>query len=144
MPNSSTIDTIFRDCLFRDDEIKDGKPIMEPLVVEGIVRKYGFHPERIKNYQDKIIQELQDLPDTFYEGKGGGWSFLNLCNDKNGHQWTSFHLVMEQLVCLGIAIGMVEYVLPREMWSSLPGGVPYIVIKPITSNEKSTTQNKEI
>jgi len=35
---------------------------------------------------------------------------------------------MEQLVCLGIAIGRVGYNLPKENWDILPGGVPYIVI----------------
>ncbi len=35
---------------------------------------------------------------------------------------------MEALVVLGIASGFVKYPMPREMWSALPGGMPYIVI----------------
>ena len=35
---------------------------------------------------------------------------------------------MEELFCLGIAIGRVECLIPREMWKILPGGVPYYVI----------------
>ena len=35
---------------------------------------------------------------------------------------------MEDLFCLGIAIGKVQYCLPRETWSLLPGGVPYLMI----------------
>ena len=56
-------------------------------------------------------------------------SFLDACMDKHGNQWTDFHQTMEQLVQLGIAIGEVEYCLPRDLWSALPGGVPFLVVK---------------
>ena len=58
---------------------------------------------------------------------GGGWSFLQACVDKNGNHWGE-HSNMEELFCLGIAIGKVESLLPRDMWKVLPGGVPYYVI----------------
>lgn len=72
---------------------------------------------------------LDKLPEQFHEATGGGWSFLNACNDRHGNQWTGLHQRMEQLFQLGIALGRVSYCLPREFWSAMPGGVPYIVVK---------------
>jgi hypothetical protein len=37
---------------------------------------------------------------------------------------------MDELVCLGLAIGRIAFLMPREMWEMLPGGMPYIVVKP--------------
>ena len=54
---------------------------------------------------------------------------MNLCYDKYDRQWTGMQRSMEALMVLGIAIGKIEYMLPREAWPDLPGGVPYIVIK---------------
>jgi hypothetical protein len=51
-----------------------------------------------------------------------------MCQDKEDHQWTDFHQTMDELVCLGTAIGKLEYLMPREMWNVLPGGMPYIVV----------------
>ena len=36
---------------------------------------------------------------------------------------------MQELLLLGLAIEKIEYLLPREMWSILPGGMPYIKIR---------------
>lgn len=71
---------------------------------------------------------LSELPKEFKKESGGGMSFLNACNTSKGEQWTGEHAKMEQLFALGIASGMVECLLPRELWSSLPGGVPYYVV----------------
>ena len=77
---------IFEDCLFKDDEIISGKPIVEPIIVEGILNKFGFHPDRLKYHAEEIAGLLNELPSEFQETKGGGWSFLNACNDKDGRQ----------------------------------------------------------
>ncbi len=127
MIKASLVEKIFTECLYKDNEIgEDGKPIILPIVVDGIINKFGLHPERIEIYKNEIIEILEQLPDPFRKSSGGGWSFLNACEDKEGNQWGE-HRHMEQLFCLGIAIDKVEYQLPREMWSALPGGVPYIV-----------------
>jgi len=129
MIDPQEVDAIFKKCLFRESEIgKDGKPRgIEPIKVEGIMATFHFHPDRIEKHRDKIMEFLKEMPEGF--SKGGGWSFLNLCNTKNGELWTGMHSIMEQLVCLGIAIEKVSYCLPREVWSALPGGMPYIQIK---------------
>jgi len=68
------------------------------------------------------------LPEQFKGSAGGGWSFLNACDDKHGNQWTDLHLRMEQLFQLGIGIGKVKCLMPRAMWSALPGGMPYYAV----------------
>lgn len=118
------VEKAFRACLF-----KDGEDTTNHVKVHGITTNVGFHPGRLKEHEAEIAEMLGELPDQFKESGGGGWSFLNACNDKHGHQWTSFHRTMEQLFQLGIGIGKVECQLPREMWGTLPGGMPYYVIK---------------
>lgn len=38
-------------------------------------------------------------------------------------------LNVQELMILGLGIGKVVYCLPREVWSVLPGGVPYFMVK---------------
>lgn len=125
MLTASAVRTIFLDCLFKAGE----EPLHSTAVVaEGIIDKYGFHPGRLEGHKPAIMQLLMCLPDTFRESVGGGWSFLQACKDNQGNHWGE-HIDMEQLFSLGIATGQAEYLMKREMWRVLPGGVPYIVIK---------------
>jgi hypothetical protein len=39
------------------------------------------------------------------------------------------HATMEQLILLGVGIGKVKSLMPREMWDVLPGGMPYYVVE---------------
>ena len=117
------VETIFLDCLF-----KDGEDTSNHIVAEGIVRTVGFNPERVERHKTEIEALLDELPDQFKKSRGGGWSFLNACLDRHGNEWTGLQMRMEQLFQLGIAIGKVEYQLPRDVWSALPGGMPYLVV----------------
>jgi hypothetical protein len=110
-------------CLF-----KDGESTEEYKAGEGITKKVGFHPERLKESELVITELLDELPDAFKRASGGGWSFLNLCEDKHGNQWTGMYQIMEELVILGVATNKVSYLISREGWSLFPGGMPYIVI----------------
>jgi hypothetical protein len=125
---SEKVSEIFEDCLFRNEEIVDGKPNLKPIEIEGIISKFGFHPLRTESHRAEIIELLNELPEQFRQDKGGGWSFLQACMDKNGHQWGE-HRNMEQLFALGMAIEKVSYAIPKEMWSMLPGNMPYLTIK---------------
>ncbi len=118
-----SVKKIFMDCLFRD-----GKDTGRHVGAEGITTNVRFHSKRLERHRKEIEAMLDELPDEFKKSGGGGWSFLNACNDKRGVQWTGLHLRMEQLFQLGIGIGKVHSLMPRAMWSALPGGVPYYVI----------------
>lgn len=133
---------IFIDCLFRDDEIKDGMPKEgEFIKAKGIMGPIGFHPGRIKGHVDEIENILNLMPKAFHKSGGGGYTFLNLCATESGEQWGEQPTVNE-LVCLGLAVGMVSYPMPREMWPTLPGGVPYVTID--TNKEKNTNHPTEV
>ncbi len=120
---SEKVEAIFMDCLFRD-----GEDTSNHIAVEGVVHNVGFHPERLESHRAEIEAMLDELPEMFHEKSGGGWSFLNACNDKHDNQWTDFHMRMEQLFQLGGGIGRVKSLLPREAWAMLPGGMPYYVV----------------
>ncbi len=121
------VDEFFIKCLFKDSEVIEGRPIMEPIKAEGIFNTFGFHPERLANHKDLVIKLLRELPSEFFRDVGGGWSFLNACYDKHGNQWGE-HRNIEQLFCLAIALKIAMYSLPRKLWPALPGGMPYVTL----------------
>jgi hypothetical protein len=97
------------------------------IAAEGITTKFGFHPERLEAHRADVRSMLMQLPEAFMKSKGGGMTFLNACNTREGHQWGE-HRDMETLFALGMGLGYVSYPMPREMWSVLPGGMPYITV----------------
>lgn len=101
------------------------------VLVEGIVRGYGFNAARVEEKKEEIRQLVKDVvADEFLVKGGGGMSFLQLVNDRDGNLWTGSHLVAEALFCLAKAAGMADFVMPRHVWPHLPGGVPYLVFNP--------------
>jgi len=121
------VDSIMRFCLFKSEEIIDGNAPADAILVDGITADLGFHSGRVAEKREEIRALLNEMSPEFHKKGGGGMTFLNLCNDKNGEQWTDFHKSMECLVVLGIAAGMAQYCLPKELWSALPGGLPYVM-----------------
>lgn len=119
------VETVLKDCLYRGDELPDGKPPEDAVIVDGIMQKFGFHPARLAAHKEEIAAMCNELPDDFQKSKGGGWSFLNLCMTKDGNQWGE-HRNCEQLVVLAIGSGQGGYPMPRDMWPMLPGSVPYV------------------
>lgn len=123
MLTSQSIDDIMRKCLFADDEAMD-----DVVKIEGIINNYAFHRARIKENADAIGEMLGELPDGFQSQKGSGLSFLNACIDRHGNQWTDSHRQRERLFALGIAAGKARWVFRRELWNTLPGGLPYVSV----------------
>ena len=113
----------FKYCLFKEGENTDN-----PVYGEGARTHVGFNPERLQESIFKIVEMLNELPDSFKISGGGGMSFLNMGVDKNNNEWTGLHRNIDELVCLGLASGKMTYLIPREMWSVLPGGMPYLVV----------------
>lgn len=106
----------------------DGETIDIAVMVEGIVEKYAFHPQRLEAQRADVTRWLLLLPVEFRMSGGGGWSFLNACYQADGVLWTGFHYLMDQLFCLGIGLGLVQSLMPRDMWESLPGCMPYYAV----------------
>jgi hypothetical protein len=116
------VEEIFMDSFFRNGEDRSNF-----IKAEGITMTVGFHPERLKSHEQEVVELLAELPDSFKESGGGGMSFLNACMDKNDHHWGE-HMNMQQLFQLGLALGKVKLLTPKEMWVVLPGGMPYYVV----------------
>lgn len=124
---ANKIENIIKYCLYTNEEIpEDGSTPKDAIIVNGIMDNMGFHPDRINEKKEEIKNILEEMPVSFHSSGGGGMSFLNLCNDKNGVQWGE-HRDMGNLVILSIASGYGSYSMPRAMWKHLPGGMPYIV-----------------
>lgn len=128
----ANVQKIMFDCFF-----KDGEDTSNHVKGQGIRGPMGFHPERLEQHKADIQALLNQLPNEFMETGGGGYSFLNGCITKDGNQWGEQSNV-DELICLGVAIGKVSFPMPREMWSVLPGGMPYFVVH--NRQEKSVTQ----
>lgn len=127
--DAQEVEKAFLDCLYKEEEMKGVEGAPEgTVIVEGIINKLGFHPGRLEEKRAKVTEWLKALPHQFRRNSGGGWSFLNACNQENGVQWTGLHQRMDQLFCLGMGMGLVECQMPREMWKILHGGMPYYVI----------------
>lgn len=114
--------------LYKPEELPaPGVTPPEAVVVNGVVRLFGFHPERLKAKKEEIRGLLSQLNDDFMVGKGGGMSFLNLCYDREERHWGE-HRDCDDLICLGIAVGMASFAMPREHWKIFPGDMPYIIV----------------
>jgi hypothetical protein len=122
--NTDNLQRLFTFCLSTDAEA--GRDEIE---VDGVRNRFVFNRTRLAESRETIELMLAELPDQFFEGRGGGWAFLNACEDRHGGQWADQHRSVEQLICLGIAIDRVRYLLPRRMWAVFDGGLPYIVVK---------------
>jgi len=126
---SKNVTDVFMDCLFTDEEAKtidvDAGNFLKGL---GVITRVGFNIERTTKHKQDVIDMLDCLPDSFKASGGGGMSFLNMCNDINDEQWTGEHRVMDQLICLAVALDIGSLML-TELQSVLPGGVPYFVYK---------------
>ncbi len=124
---SENVTSVFMDCIAKD---RDFEVNPDPyVVIQGITSSFALVRERVAAHESDIEGLLTGLSDDFREGGGGGMSFLAMCDDRNGNQWTGMHKVMQELVVLGIAAEKVVIPFPREVWSALPGGMPYIVVK---------------
>lgn len=116
------VDAILLDCLNGKEE--------GAQIVEGLVRTFGFNPEKIQQRRGEIKVLLDQMPLEFHPGSlggGGGYTFLNLPFTRDGEQWGE-QRDAEALLCLGIAAGMAKILVPRELWSAFPGDVPYVGI----------------
>lgn len=125
---AETVSRIFNACLSTDEDA---------IHVEGVVHGARFDKDRLEAHRKNVQELLEELPDEFRVGGGGGWSFLNACGDRHGNQWTGLHLVMEQLFMLGIGLNLAQFLLPRHMWEVFPRGMPYIAVNVYGGNSKA-------
>jgi hypothetical protein len=120
--SAANVKDVLLDCMF-----KKGEDASHYIKASGILHDYGFHPNRLDANKWKVRELLSQLPTSFMCDKGGGASFLDACMTNEDNQWGQ-HPDIEYLVCLGIALRLVIYCMDRQLWSSMPGGVPYFTV----------------
>jgi hypothetical protein len=147
MIDTNIINDIVCDCFCLD---KDKHIVSEMIAngqcirVDGVMGLFTLRVAKLKEHEPKIREFLSELPDDFFADKGGGSSFLNMCNDKHGNQWGE-HVDVEALIVLGIGIGCVRYIIEdRQWWKIFPGGLPYIQVnlKGVHDDTKTIALNK--
>lgn len=112
------VERIFSECLTGDNII----------TIEGFRHNFDLNRDVLNSYWNDITEMLDNLPDQFKATGGKGGSLMNGCEDKNGNLWTNEQERVEQLFLLGMGIAVVQYLLPREWWAGLPGGLPFYII----------------
>lgn len=119
MIDENRVNEIFMECL-------TGENVVE---IEGVINDFGLDKNVLESHKEEITEMLNELPDEFKRSNpSGGWSFREACRDRNGILWTDSDPIIEQLVVMGIGLGLVRYGFPRIMWYLLPDGLPYLTI----------------
>lgn len=128
MIDATEIDELFRGCLFKEEELEGGKP-EGAVIVQGIYVQYAFEPKRLEATRQKVMGYLKELPRGFrHTSEAESRSFLDGCMTESGEQWGE-HRNVEQLFSLAIGLQLGGWLLPKELWSLLPGGLPYFQIR---------------
>lgn len=99
------------------------------LTVESGGEPIPLDKAKLESHQTEIARILLEQdPKFFKHSEAGGYTFLQLPFDGKGNHWCEQPTALK-LCILGLGLGLVEYLLPREVWSALPGGVPYLAIE---------------
>lgn len=119
---AENVERIFIACL--GSHMDCGKDMVK---VRGITFSVLLKKDALAQHTDEIVATLEELPPQFHEHHGGGYTFLSGHLTRDDRQWGE-HTHVEQLIVLGIGIGRVKFPLPRNMWDTLPGGMPYFMV----------------
>jgi len=121
------IDEVMKDVLASEEETiwRDGVQELENSedfwIVAGLNKRFALHKERLELHRPIVVYWLTLLSDTFREN---GWTFLKVPFLADGTKWGNPD-DGDILMVLGMGLDLVTVLLPRELDSSLAGGVPY-------------------
>lgn len=127
---SDNVHNTFIDCLFKVDGTRPKKITPEnTIAVRGVMMNIGFDKAMIELHKQDIIDMILQLHENFMKtGTGKGWSFLNMNLNNDNRQWTDLHSTQDELVCMGMAIHKLFFLVERKLWGYLPHEMPYIVV----------------
>lgn len=117
--STENVQAIYNDCLFRKDQ-----GIEFAFLREGYYLTVLFDHEKIKEHNHDISRLCEQLPRKFMKSSREGDIFLNLWKNNEGQQWAKDHVVMDQLMIMGLATEKIELIVPTY----LTEGMPYIVV----------------
>ena len=116
------VNDIFSYCLLTENEIVDGKPIVQSTYCEGIKFDYLFSTKRLSDKKESI-STLIDMIDSVEDGI----SVNSLGKTKDGKEWTSSSETLEKVMVLGVSSGDLIIPFSREFDKALKGSVPYVI-----------------
>lgn len=122
----SNVSEVYRNCCYRPEELELGKVPKDAIKVEGIEGFFFFHPERLKKNEKKISDMLLQLPEEFREGESYFW-FSYKSKDWDA-AWTNKSEMAEELLALGLAIGMARFAIPKQWWWVVGRDSPMIIV----------------
>lgn len=116
------VEKIFFDCFLPENYTDDTKVIL----VNAVTGNFGFDPEKIEKHAADIQQMISQLSSKFDE-VNGGYSFMNLPFKGETDELWGEQINGDHLMALGLASGWMMLTFEeRDMWSILPGAVPYV------------------
>ena len=90
--------------------------------VYGINLNPRFDPDALEEHQPEINRMLDQLPPQFHPGRGGGDSPMHMF----GFGAPVDVAVVEQLLCMGLAIGRLRCVTSRSEARQTADGLQYV------------------
>jgi hypothetical protein len=117
------VEEIFRNCKRRKTDAKD-----DLVRAEGQILPYGFSRTRLDEHCDTIRACLAELPNELHESTGIGGNIRQAHHNSDGTTWTDERIVVEHLIALGTATGMVRWLYPNSWRTMFECGLPVFVI----------------
>lgn len=118
--SADKITDLFGTCLLKESDFDaDGLPC-DFRIGEGILTRHSvFSAERLNEHRSEIDGYIGQLSEIEHAP-----SFTELCYDLEGKKWTEESSVVDMLVRMGTAAGMLFFTFPEQLWPYLPNGVP--------------------
>jgi hypothetical protein len=108
-----------------------------PVVIsESATHNHEFHAGRLREHEREIRVMCDRLDPKFKEtgGRGAWYGFANCTTypgtfeeGKTAATWGP-SAYAGYLVALGLAVGKIKWLAPRDQWAELPAGLPYFVV----------------
>lgn len=112
---------------FVECAIPNGKRVKkDSIIVDGVSGPQAFRKDILETHRTNVKMMLAELPPKYFTS--GGATFNDLWDHSDGTRWTGTLSVMDMLLMLGLALGYVQYILPRDLWVTLPGRLPWLSI----------------
>lgn len=115
---------------------RDVEPPLVAIRVDGWNAGYFFHPDRVTEAAAEVSALVAELTPRLAD-PDNGTPLPDICIDADEETWGSMESA-HALFCLAIAAGLggfIEYQAgegqtQRDVWASLPGGVPNVWMAP--------------
>lgn len=128
-----TVQALCGFCLFSQSQINE--PSNEnAIAIIGEGKKMGLCAAKIARIKNVLTTLLFQLPTEYFDlafkdlkGAGGGFVFVNLCNNYEGNLWTGMQAIMDDLLILGQAAGRVKNLTKSDISDCMPNY--YIILK---------------